>query len=63
MIRLTDRQLQIVMIAAASLVVDKRACYLERVAAELGRVHRPDDQDVDRAVRAALRGLLPAPAA
>jgi hypothetical protein len=35
MIRLSDRQLQIVMVAAGPLPVDKRACFLERVAAEL----------------------------
>ena len=48
--------------AAATLAVDKRACFLERVAAELARVRQPDDQDVERAARAALRGLLQAPA-
>jgi hypothetical protein len=62
-IALSDRQLQIVMVAAQPLAVEKRTCFLERIAAELARVHRPDDRDVDHAVRAALRGLLHAPAA
>ena len=63
MIRLTDRQLQTVMVAASSLAVDKRACFLQRIAAALGRVRRPGDQDVERAARVALRGLMQAPAA
>jgi hypothetical protein len=62
-IALSDRQLQAVIVAAQPLAVDKRACFLERIAAELARIHRPDDRDVDRAVRAALRGLMQAPAA
>jgi hypothetical protein len=61
-IQFSDSQLETVMTAAAALAVDKRACFLERVAAELARVRRPDDQDVERAARAALRGLLQAPA-
>jgi len=61
-IQLSDSQLETVMTAAATLAVDKRACFLERVAAELARVRQPDDQDVERAARAALRGLLQAPA-
>jgi len=61
-IQLSDSQLETVMTAAA-LAVDKRACFLERVAAELNRVCQPNDQDVERAARAALRGLMQAPAA
>jgi len=62
-IQLSDSQLETVMTAATSLAVDKRACFLERVAAELNRVCQPNDQDVERAARAALRGLMQAPAA
>jgi hypothetical protein len=51
------------MVAAQPLAVEKRTCFLERIAAELARVHHPDDRDVDHAVRAALRGLMHAPAA
>ena len=51
------------MVAAQPLAVEKRACFLERIAAELARIRRPDDRDVDHAVRAALRGLMHAPAA
>jgi len=35
-IELTDHQLQLVMTAASHLAVEKRVCFLERIAAELG---------------------------
>jgi hypothetical protein len=63
MIALSDRQLEAVMIAAQPLAIEKRACFLERIAGELARIRHPDDRDVDHAVRAALRGLMHAPAA
>jgi hypothetical protein len=46
-ISLSDDQLQIVMAAARPLAVEKRDTFLQRVAAELGRVRRPGDRDVD----------------
>jgi hypothetical protein len=60
---LTDVQLKIVLAAAAGLPIEKRGTLLERIAANLARVRRPDDADVKRAARAALRGLMHAPAA
>jgi hypothetical protein len=62
-VRLDDRQLKIVMTAAASLPVEKRHAFLGRIAAELERVRRPGDRDVETAARVALKGLLQAPAA
>ena len=41
--------------ARQAAMVEKRACFLERVAAELGRVRRPGDQDVNQAARGAAR--------
>lgn len=63
MIALTDGQLATVMTAATPLPVDKRGIFLERVAAQLHLRGRYDDTAVEEAVRAALRGLLQAPAA
>jgi hypothetical protein len=60
---LTDNQLRIVMAAAASLPLDKRAVFLERIAATLAQIRRPTNRDVEGAARAALRGLMWAPAA
>ena len=51
------------MAAAGPLPVEKRGTFLQRVAAELGRVRRPGDRDVERATTAALRGLMHEPAA
>ena len=51
------------MAAAGPLPVEKRGTFLQRVAAELGRVRRPGDHDVERAAAAALRGLMHEPAA
>jgi hypothetical protein len=64
-VALRDFQLQLVMSAAKPLPVDKRAAFLERVGAHLGRLgyRHVQDADVERAVRAALKGLLHAPAA
>jgi hypothetical protein len=62
-VRLDDQQLKIVMTAAASLAVEKRDTFLQRIAAELERVTRPGDRDVEAAARVALKGLLQAPAA
>jgi hypothetical protein len=62
-VRLDDRQLKIVMTAAAFLAVEKRDTFLQRVAAELERVRRPGDRDVEAAAQVALKGLLQAPAA
>jgi len=63
---LTDSQLRAVMAAAGSLPPGKHATFLTRLAAQLlfltgGR--RPADTDIERATRAALRGLMQAPAA
>jgi hypothetical protein len=60
---LSDSQLATVMAAATGLPPDKRSVFLERIAAQLGQIRRPSDADVERAARAALKGLLQAPAA
>ena len=62
---LTDRQLQTVMTAASSLPIEKRSLFLERIAARLRLIGitRFNDTELDDTVRAALRGLLQAPAA
>jgi hypothetical protein len=60
---LTDSQLHRVMAVAQTLAVEKRDTFLQRVAAKLADVRRPDDQDLARAVAAALRGLIHEPAA
>jgi len=57
-VRLSDRQLNIVMAAVRPLAIEKRDTFLRRVAAELKRVRRPDDRDIERATAAALRGLV-----
>jgi hypothetical protein len=51
------------MAAAGPLDPTKRTVLTERIAAELKRVRRPGDQDIEAATRVALRGLLHAPAA
>jgi hypothetical protein len=63
MLVLNDSGLRIVTAIAANLPVEKRQLYLERVAAALARVRRPGDADVESAARAAMRGLMQAPAA
>jgi hypothetical protein len=55
--------LKIVMAAAAFLPVEKRHAFLGRIPAELKRIRRPGDRDVETAARVALKGLLQAPAA
>jgi hypothetical protein len=53
--------LQIVTTIAAGLSPDKRSVFLERLAAQIPHLtggRRPGDADVERAARAALRGLL-----
>ena len=57
MIALSDRQLEIVMDAAAELLVEKRAVLLERIAARLRLIGRFNDQDLELAVRAGLHNL------
>jgi hypothetical protein len=58
-------QLRVVMTAAQPLPVEKRSAFLERVAAHLGQLggRRVADSDVERAVTAALKNLVHAPAA
>ena len=56
---LTDAQLEIVMIAAGSLPVEKRGLFLERVAAKLQlRGLHFTDADLGAAIQAALKGLI-----
>ena len=50
--------LELVMTAAGGLAPEKRGTFLQRVAAELARIRRPGDVDVERAVATALRGLM-----
>jgi hypothetical protein len=63
MLALSDTQLAVVMTAAASLPIEKRQPFLERVAALLTRIRRPADADVEHAARVVLQGLIQAPAA
>jgi hypothetical protein len=62
-IRLTDAQLALVMAAARPLGAEKHSVFLERVAGHLRLIGfmRVQDGDVDRAIHAAIRGLLNAP--
>jgi hypothetical protein len=61
---LTDEQLRHVMLAGQILAVEKRDAFLQRVAAKLAHdCYQPTDQDVARAIAAALRGLVHEPAA
>jgi hypothetical protein len=64
---LSDHQLEIVMTAAGPLAPDKRVVLMERIVAAL-RVravvfHNPTDADIERATRAALKGLVQGSAA
>jgi hypothetical protein len=61
--RLSNCQLKTVMATAAQLAVEKRDPFLQRLAAALSRIRRPSDSDIERAARAALRGLVQEPAA
>jgi hypothetical protein len=66
MLALTDNQLHTITAIAGGLPVEKRGTFLERLSATLPGLtggRRPGDDDVERAARAALRGLLRAPAA
>jgi hypothetical protein len=63
MLALSDSQLATVMTAASGLSLDKRSVFLERIVAQLARVRRPGDADVERAAHTALRGLMQEPAA
>ena len=59
MFALTDTQLEIVMVAAGRLPVEKRSVFLERVAARLQlRGPRFTDADLGAAIQAALTGLV-----
>lgn len=63
MLALSDTQLSVVMTAAGGLPVEKRALFLERVAARLRLRDRFTDADLDDAVRTALCGLIQVSAA
>jgi hypothetical protein len=56
---LSDSQLAAVTAAANDLSAEKRATFLQRVSARL-RLHggRPSDAQLDKAIQAALRGLV-----
>jgi hypothetical protein len=59
MLALNDKQLELVMIAAEGLELEKRGLFLERVAAKLElRGHRFTDIDLEAAIRLALTGLI-----
>jgi hypothetical protein len=59
MLGLSDAQLQAVMVAAADLEQEKRALFLERLAARL-QLHgtRFTGADLDKAMKLALTGLI-----
>jgi hypothetical protein len=59
-VRLTDSQLALVMAAARPLGAEKHSAFLERVAGHLRQIGfmHVQDLDVDRAIRAAIKGLL-----
>jgi hypothetical protein len=59
---LTDHQLELVMMATAPFDPAKRAVLMERMAAHL-RLNGPTDTDVNRAIKAAMVGLLQGSAA
>jgi hypothetical protein len=65
MIALSDAQLKLVTEAARPIPVDKRGAFLQRIAGHLQQLgyRRVQDVDVERAISAASRGLLHAPAA
>jgi hypothetical protein len=44
---LTDSQLKIVTTIAAGLAPEKRSAFLERLAAQLTQIRRPNDRDVE----------------
>jgi hypothetical protein len=57
---LSDDQMRAILVAAQPLDPSKRCTLLERTAAQLRRigVRRPTDDDVEHAIRFAMRGLL-----
>jgi len=61
---LTDNQLKFITAAATSLPVEKRSLFLQRLAAHmrLHNIYRPHDDEVERAMKAALIGLRQQPA-
>jgi hypothetical protein len=59
MFSLNDRQLEVLMTAARPLPVEKRAVFLERIAARLQLLDfRFTQSEFDDAVRVSLRGLI-----
>ena len=60
---LSDRQLQVVILAAGGLSREKRSTFLERVGSQLKALGPFTDADVDHVVRNSLTGLLASPAA
>jgi hypothetical protein len=64
---LSDHQLELVMAAAGPLSPEKRIVLMERIVAALhvraGVFRKPTDADIERATRAALRGLVQGSAA
>jgi hypothetical protein len=62
-IQLSDPQLRRVMQTASCLELEKRDPFLQRLATGLRMHGKPTDLDLERAICAALRGLLQEPAA
>jgi hypothetical protein len=60
---LSDRQLGMVMTAAAGLSPEKRAVLLQRLAAHLKLQPAYDDDGIDDAIKRAMQGLMQSPAA
>jgi hypothetical protein len=59
MITFTDQQLAVLMRVASNLPLDKRAVFFERVSAYLQTPgFEDDDDDIEAAINAALRGLV-----
>jgi hypothetical protein len=61
---LTDNQLHAVMLACTPLDPSKRCTAMERIAGHLRNlgIRHPNDHDVERAIHAAMNGLLQVPA-
>jgi len=61
---LSDAQLKQITTIAVALPVEKRAVLLERVASycRMRGLYRPDDAEIDAALRSALTGLVHEPA-
>jgi hypothetical protein len=58
MVSLTDTELQLVMLAARGLPIEKRSVFLQRVAGDLELRQQARRVDVDRAITTALAGLI-----